>query len=143
LATNNTCPSRNNIWYPLFSIFEIERTFLLSYGTHNTFETLNTSLDSNLNDIVLDPHTACLVPIPSSTCKYESVSMKLSNNCLTHVIWKDAPQSTNQVPLLEIVPKREKTNKISLWNLSTTSSTYVVDAFYLLPLPLRCGHCEA
>jgi hypothetical protein len=143
LGTNNTCPSRNNMWYPFLSISETERTLLLSSGTHNTFDTLNTSPDSNQNDIVPDPRTACLVPIPSSTHKSEPVSVKVSNNSLAPVIWKDAPLSTNQVPLLETVPEREETNKISLWNLSATSSTSVVDACFLLPLPLWCGHCEA
>jgi hypothetical protein len=37
---------------------------------------------------------------------------------------------------MEIVPGREKTKNISLWNLSATSSIYVVDACFLLPLPL-------
>jgi hypothetical protein len=77
-----------------------------------------------------------LVPIPSYTYKSELVSVKLSNNSPSPVIWKDAPLSTNQVPQLEPVPEREETNKVSLWNLSATLSTSVVDAFYLLPFPL-------
>jgi hypothetical protein len=36
--------------------------------------------------------------------------------------------TTNHLSLLETVPERVETNKISLWNLFVTSSTSVVDA---------------
>jgi hypothetical protein len=69
--------------------------------------------------------------------------VKLSKKSHAPVIWKDASLSTNQVALLEIVLERAKNNKISLSNLFATSSTSDVDACFLLPLPFRCGHCEA
>jgi hypothetical protein len=69
--------------------------------------------------------------------------MEVANKSLTLVMQKDALLSTNQVPLLETIPEREDTTKISLWNLSTTSSTYVSYAYYLIPLPLMCGHYKS
>jgi hypothetical protein len=122
--------------------FETERTLLLIFGTHNTFDMLNTSPDSNHNDIVLDPCTACLAPAPRSTDNYEPMFLKVSNNSLVHVIWQDGPLSTSQVPLLKSVPKMEKTNEISLWIMSTTSLTSIVDVCFLIPLPLQFGHYE-
>jgi hypothetical protein len=71
------------------------------------------------------------------------ISMKVSNNSLALVIWKYALLSTNHISMLEIVLEREETNKISLWNMCATSSTFVVYACYLLPLPLECGHYES
>jgi hypothetical protein len=81
-----------------------------------------------MNDAIPDPHTACWVPIPSSTNKSKLVYVKLSNNSHAPLIWKDAPLSTNHVPLLETEPESGETNNISLWNLFSTSSTYTSNA---------------
>jgi hypothetical protein len=81
--------------------------------------------------------------MPSSTHKYEPVFVKFSSKYLSPVIWKDAPLSTNQLHLLETIPEMEETNKVSIWTSSATSSTSIIDYFYLLPLPLRCEHYEA
>jgi hypothetical protein len=144
LGRKNTYPSRNNIsWYPFFSISKIEIRLLLSFVTHNTFDTFITSPDSRLNDTAPDPCIACLVPISISTHKSKLVFVKVSNNARMPVIWKDALLSTNPVPLLEIVPEREETNTNSLWNVYTTSSTSIVDSCCLLPLPFWRGHYEA
>jgi hypothetical protein len=81
--------------------------------------------------------------IPISIHNYDPVYMRVSNNSLEPIIWQDAPLSTNHLSSLDTIPEREKTNKISLWNTSTTSKTSIVDVFFFLPLPLRCGHYEA
>jgi hypothetical protein len=52
--------------------------------------------------------------IPSFTHKSELVYVKLTNNSHSPVIWKEAPLSTNKVPLLKVALEREETNKISL-----------------------------
>jgi hypothetical protein len=143
LGTNNICLSRNNMWYPFLSISDIERKLLLISGTRNTYDTLSTSPKLNQNDTIPNPRTACLDPMPRSTHKSNPTSMKVSNKYLSPVMWQDDPLSTNQVPMLETIPKTVDTNKISLWNLSATSSTSPADACCLLPLPLWCGHCES
>jgi hypothetical protein len=81
--------------YPFLSIYETNRTILLQYGTHNTFDTLDKSLDSNQNDTVPYPCTACLTSMPISTHKFDLVSVKVLNNSLTPFIWKYAPLCTN------------------------------------------------
>jgi hypothetical protein len=135
MGIKNTYLTQNNMCYLFFSIYETERTLLI-FGTHNTCDTLSTSLESNENDTILDPHITCLTPTPSSTHKSKLVSVKVSNNSLSPVIWKYALLSTNQVPLLEIVFEREKNNKIPFWNMSATSSTSIVDPCYLVPISL-------
>jgi hypothetical protein len=97
MGIKNTYLTQNNMWYPFFSIYETERT-LLMFFTHNTFDTLSTSLDSNQNDTILDPHIACLTHVPNSTNKSKLVSVKVSNNSLAPIIWKYSLLSTNQTP---------------------------------------------
>jgi hypothetical protein len=80
LGLISTYPSENTTSNPFVLIIESERTLLLSSDTHSTFVTLNTPPESIQNHTILYPFTACLVPIPSSTCTSKSDFVKLSNN---------------------------------------------------------------
>jgi hypothetical protein len=86
LGMINAYPSQNKTSYPFFSITETESTLLLSCCTHSTFVTLNMPPDSIRNNTIPDPCTTFLVPIPSSTYRFESDSVKLSNNSRAPVI---------------------------------------------------------
>jgi hypothetical protein len=138
LGTNNTCPFENNMWHPFISIFETESTLLLSYGTHNTFDTLNTSHESNHNDTVPSYGTTCLAIVPRSTNNFEQVFVKVSNNSLAPVMLKDDPLSTNQVPLLETAPERVKTYNIPdhpCWSMLCQRNLIVLSVEYTVTYP--------
>ena len=88
---------------PLLSINETENKFLLIYGTHSKFVTLNVPPESIQNDTIPDPFTTCLVPIPSSTCIFESDSVKLSNTSHDPIILHVVPLYINHARAAELI----------------------------------------